>query len=214
MANIKSWCEPMRAAEPIDIAEFRNVVGRAGRAYVDVEGLVLMPMFDRVSKRRADWKEMVENAKGKEMESGLLRLLMFLVRRMIQKSKPKNVEAMIDYLAGVGAWDFPVLATEGPDLAETESGRWAGYLTTLDTALLSMLGEQDVPDDQVETMLDDVLASSLWSRRLARRNAQSLQLWGSCSTAFHSSRWPRKRRFVSASTDGRFRAEVQLSATA
>lgn len=69
----------MRAAEPIDIAEFRNVVGRAGRAYVDVEGLVLMPMFDRVSKRRTDWKEMVENAKGKEMESGLLRLLMFLV---------------------------------------------------------------------------------------------------------------------------------------
>lgn len=32
-----------RGNEPIDIAEFRNVVGRAGRAYVDVEGLVLMP---------------------------------------------------------------------------------------------------------------------------------------------------------------------------
>lgn len=166
----------MRAAEPIDIAEFRNVVGRAGRAYVDVEGLVLMPMFDRVSKRRADWKEMVENAKGKEMESGLLRLLMFLVRRMIQKTKSKNVVPMIDYLAGVGAWDFPVLATEGPDLTETERGRWAGYLTTLDTALLSMLGEQDVPDDQVETMLDDVLASSLWSRRLAHRNAPTQKL--------------------------------------
>ena len=166
----------MRAAEPIDIAEFRNVVGRAGRAYVDVEGLVLMPMFDRVSKRRADWKEMVENAKGKEMESGLLRLLIFLVRRIVQKTKPKDVAAMIAYLAGVTAWDFPVLATEGPDVAESERGRWAGYLTTLDTALLSMLGEQDVPDDQVETMLDDVLASSLWTRRLAHRNAQTQEL--------------------------------------
>lgn len=166
----------MRAAEPIDIAEFRNVVGRAGRAYVDVEGLVLMPMFDRVWKRRADWKEMVENAKGKEMESGLLRLLMFLVRRMVQKTKIKNVEAMLDYLTGVTAWDFPVLATEGPDLAESERGRWAGYLTTLDTALLSMLGEQEVPENQVETMLDDVLASSLWTRRLAHRNAQTQKL--------------------------------------
>lgn len=29
-----------RSGEPIDIAEFRNVVGRAGRAYVDIEGLV------------------------------------------------------------------------------------------------------------------------------------------------------------------------------
>lgn len=161
----------MRAAQPIDIAEFRNVVGRAGRAYVDVEGLVLMPMFDRVTKRRADWKEMVENAKGKEMESGLLRLLLSLVRRMVQKAKAKDVATMVAYLAGVAAWDFPVLAIEGPDLAEAERGRWAGYLTTLDTALLSMLGEQDVPDDQVETMLDDVLSSSLWSRRLLRRNA-------------------------------------------
>ena len=166
----------MRAAEPIDIAEFRNVVGRAGRAYVDVEGLVLMPMFDRISKRRADWKEMVENAKGKEMESGLLRLLIFLVRRMVQKTKVKSVEAMVEYLAGVTAWNFPVLTAEGPDLAESERGRWTGYLTTLDTALLSMLGEQDVPDDQVETMLDDVLASSLWTRRLHRRNAQIQQL--------------------------------------
>ncbi|MEJ5976606.1 DEAD/DEAH box helicase [Novosphingobium sp. PS1R-30] len=166
----------MRAAEPIDIAEFRNVVGRAGRAYVDVEGLVLMPMFDRVAKRRADWKEMVENTKGKEMESGLLRLMMFLVRRMVQKTRVKTVDAMVEYLAGVTAWDFPLLATEGPDLAESERDRWAGYLTTLDTALLSMLGEQDVPDDAVETMLDDVLASSLWTRRLGHRNAQTQKL--------------------------------------
>jgi len=162
----------MRAGEPIDIAEFRNVVGRAGRAYVDVEGLVLMPMFDRVTKRRAGWTEMVENAKGKEMESGLLRLLLSLVRRMVQKTKAKDVATMVVYLAGMTAWDFPVLATEGPDLAENERGRWVGYLTTLDTALLSMLGEQEVPDDQIETMLDDVLASSLWTRRLAHRNVQ------------------------------------------
>lgn len=63
-----------RGSEPIDISEFRNVVGRAGRAYVDVEGLVLMPMFDRLTNRRAEWKDMVDSAKGKEMESGLRRV--------------------------------------------------------------------------------------------------------------------------------------------
>lgn len=108
---------------------------------------------------------------GGGFESGLLRLLLSLVRRMVQKTKAKDVATMVAYLAGVTAWDFPVLTTEGLDLAEAERGRWTGYLTTLDTALLSMLGEQDVPDDQVETMLDDVLSSSLWSRRLLRRNA-------------------------------------------
>ena len=35
-----------RNGEQIDSAEFRNVIGRAGRAYVDVEGVVLLPMFD------------------------------------------------------------------------------------------------------------------------------------------------------------------------
>lgn len=165
-----------RGSEPIDIAEFRNVVGRAGRAYVDVEGLVLMPMFDRLTSRRAEWKEMVDSAKGKEMESGLLRLLLSLMGRIVRKSKAKSMTTVSEYLAGVTAWEFPVLPTESSEVNEQEKGRWSGYLTTLDTALLSMLGEQEVPDDQIEAMLDDVLTSSLWTRRLQHRTAAVQQL--------------------------------------
>jgi hypothetical protein len=165
-----------RGSDPIDIAEFRNVVGRAGRAYVDVEGLVLMPMFDRLSSRRAEWKEMVDSAKGKEMESGLLRLLISLMGRIVRKSKAKSMTTVLEYLAGVTAWEFPVLPTESSEVNDQEKGRWSGYLTTLDTALLSMLGEQEVPDDQIEAMLDDVLTSSLWTRRLQHRTAAVQQL--------------------------------------
>lgn len=165
-----------RGSDPIDIAEFRNVVGRAGRAYVDVEGLVLMPMFDQISTRRAEWNSMVDSAKGKEMESGLIRLLLLLMRRIVRKSKATSMAAVMEYLAGMTAWDFPVLPTESSDVNEQERGRWSGYLTTLDTALLSMLGEQEVPDDQIEVMLDDVLTSSLWSRRLLHRTAEIQQL--------------------------------------
>ncbi|HEX9963829.1 MAG TPA: DEAD/DEAH box helicase [Allosphingosinicella sp.] len=165
-----------RGADPIDIAEFRNVVGRAGRAYVDVEGLVLMPMFDRLSSRRAEWKTMVDSAKGKEMESGLIRLLLSLMGRIVRKSNARSMAPVMEYLAGMTAWDFPVLATESTDVNEQERGRWSGYLTTLDTALLSMLGEQEVADDQIEARLDDVLTSSLWSRRILHRTAPIQQL--------------------------------------
>lgn len=165
-----------RGSEPIDMAEFRNVVGRAGRAYVDVEGLVLMPMFDRLTNRRAEWKEMVDSAKGKEMESGLLRLLLSLMGRIVRKTQAKSMTTVLDYLAGVTAWEFPVLPTENSDVNDQERGRWSGYLTTLDTALLSILGEQEVPDDQIETMLDDVLTSSLWTRRLQHRMPAVQQL--------------------------------------
>lgn len=159
----------IRNREPIDIAEFRNVVGRAGRAYVDVEGLVLMPMFDRISDRRTEWKEMIESDKGKEMESGLLRLLLTLLQRMITKYKPNSVNDMVDYLAGNAIWDFPVLANESSERSEFERSRWGGFLATLDTAILSMFGECEVADDAIEGTLDEVLASSLWSRRLLHK---------------------------------------------
>ena len=37
----------------IETSEFRNVSGRAGRAYVDMEGIVLFPMFDKVARSAA-----------------------------------------------------------------------------------------------------------------------------------------------------------------
>jgi superfamily II DNA/RNA helicase/ribosomal protein L20 len=180
----------VRNRKPIDIAEFRNVVGRAGRAYVDVEGLVIMPMFDRIRNRRTEWTDLIESVKGKEMESGLLRLLQSLLQRMIKKYKPKSVEEMVAYLAGNAIWDFPVLADERFEESELERSRWGGFLTSLDTAILSMLGDQEVADDDIEATLDDVLASSLWSRRLIHRKdndqrilnaglvARSRYIWG------------------------------------
>ena len=39
-------------------------------------------------------------------------------------------------------------------------------MATLDTAILSLIGEADVPDDQIEAALDNILQSSLWQRRL------------------------------------------------
>ena len=45
-----------RNRKRIEFSEFRNVTGRAGRAYVDIEGIVLFPMFDKIEKRRATGK--------------------------------------------------------------------------------------------------------------------------------------------------------------
>ena len=47
-----------RYGELINISEFKNVIGRAGRAYVDVEGIALFPIFDKssqVHRKRRDW---------------------------------------------------------------------------------------------------------------------------------------------------------------
>jgi hypothetical protein len=157
-----------RDRKTIDVSEFRNVVGRAGRAYIDLEGLVLYPMFDDHWKRRAAWKGLIESDQGREMESGLLRLVAALLLRMRTKLKEKDLEKLVEYVAGQGGWDFPVLPHESAEQSQTERGRWQSHLASLDTAIFSLLGDENVQEDQLETKLDEVLTSSLFRRRLAR----------------------------------------------
>ena len=78
-----------RNRERIETSEFKNVVGRAGRAYVDVdvdvEGLVLYPIFDNHAGRTQQWVELIDDLKSRRMESGLVRLLITLLVRMGKK---------------------------------------------------------------------------------------------------------------------------------
>lgn len=161
-----------RAAEPIDISEFRNVVGRAGRAYIDIEGLVLFPMFDRQQVRRVQWNEFISSAKGREMESGLLRLLVTLLKRMQATLKTNSLEQLSEYVLGQGAWDFASAPGETADDAEEARVAWRTHLMSLDTAIFSLLGDQEVADEDksIEAKLDELLASSLLKRRLERRS--------------------------------------------
>ena len=109
------------------------------------------------------------------MESGLVRLLLALLGRMQKKIGTYNIDRLIEYVANNAAWEFPEIETERPAIAVTEENRWGQFLTSLDTAILSLLGEQNVGDDEIEATLDAVLASSLWERRLAHRS-ESVQM--------------------------------------
>jgi len=158
----------MRGQDLIDISEFRNVVGRAGRAYIDVEGLVLYPMFDKQKKRRADWKKLIADQGGRKMESGLLELIIALLSRMTKKLGTREIEKLLEYVAGQAAWEFPLISSETSEDATKERQRWENHLANLDTAIFSLLGESAVSDMEVEVKLDEMLVASLFQRRLDR----------------------------------------------
>lgn len=149
--------------------DFRNIVGRAGRAFVDVQGLVLYPMFDKQISRRRDWTNLVNETAGREMESGLVRLVTSLLVRMQKKLGTKELQPLIDYVTGMGAWDFEPLPGETAEDIGREAATWASHMASLDTALLGLLGEEEIADADVEAALDAALTSSLWSRRLLRK---------------------------------------------
>lgn len=160
-----------RAGERIEISEFKNVIGRAGRAYVDVEGIVLFPMFDDIPKKRRNWEALITDLGAREMESGLVRLVAVLLTRMRARIGG-DLNQLIDYVVNnAAAWTFPEIANEKPEDRERALAEWERHVATLDIAILSLIGENDIPDEGVEAALDGILQSSLWHRRLQRQDA-------------------------------------------
>ena len=164
-----------RNGKRIEISEFKNVAGRAGRAYVDMEGIVLFPMFDSIVKRRRNWEALITDEGAREMESGLVLLVTTLLRRMHARIGGDFAQLMAYVMNNAEAWTFPEVKETRKD-RERALVEWERHVATLDTAILSLIGDNDIPDDRIEAVLDDVLQSSLWQRRLLRRTERDQRL--------------------------------------
>ncbi len=157
----------------IEISEFRNVSGRAGRAYVDTEGIVVHPMFDSHRKRMRNWKTITNNATAWEMESGLVLLVNKLLHQM-QEHIGGDSSRLIEYVMNnSSAWTLPDHSAHPPAKRPLALEQWERYIDTLDTAILSLIGGDGTLDGGVEYAIDKVLASSLWQRRLLRKSEQN-----------------------------------------
>jgi hypothetical protein len=166
-----------RSRDVIPTSEFKNVIGRAGRAFIDVEGLVLFPIFDRHDYRQAQWAELIGKVSEHSLESGLLRLVITLLVRLRKSLGIQDLNELQEYvLNNAAAWDFPNIAGEADEVRDAAVRNWEQYITVLDTAILSLLGDQEMNADEIAAHLDEVLQSSLWQRRLERRNANVQEL--------------------------------------
>lgn len=151
-------------------SEFANVIGRAGRAFVDTEGLVLYPLFEPTEYKRANWFQLTNGARTRALESGLIIIGRLLLRRMNAAVRPSNLSAFIDYLTGAIDWTLPVVVGEIPAEQMTASGAWDANLAMLDTAILSVIGEEaaDPDPDDIIQVLADTMHDSLWERQMRR----------------------------------------------
>ena len=158
--------------EKISPVEFANVAGRAGRAFVDLEGLVLHVVWKRDQEKRRwviqQWEELVAQARASEIESGLLRLTALLFER-IERAAGVSIEEVIEYVTGHGeAWDYTELVGERTEVSESE---WERDVASLDAAILGLL-DVETAIDEIERQLDVVLDGSLFTRQIARLEAR------------------------------------------
>jgi hypothetical protein len=153
----------------IPAAEFANVAGRAGRAFVDVEGLVLHIVWEATpdDARRAlhNWEQLVAAAKVPRVASGLLLLAENIYKRIAQKAGV-STEEVVDYVTGhAEAWNFDEDAADNVEVTDKE---WERDIASLDAAILALL-DAEIAEADLESALDGVLEGSLFSRQLAQK---------------------------------------------
>lgn len=165
-----------RNGEIIPISEFANVAGRAGRAFVDLEGLVLHVVWEdtagKTSRAIRKWESLVASAKAPRVVSGLLRLAMNIYERIAQAAGV-SFEEVVEYVAGHDdAWNFNDAALNKLGITTTE---WERDIASLDAAILALLDVETL-DSNLEAALDSVLEGSLFSRQLAQQTEKVQKL--------------------------------------
>ncbi len=155
-----------RNREIIPAAEFANVAGRAGRAFVDVEGQVLhviwkatTPETDRAVRQ---WETLVEQAKAPKVQSGILQLALNIYDR-IARGAGVPLDELVDHVTGHSeTWDFSEAATGKLDVTAAD---WERDVASLDSAILALLDAETPPKD-IELALHRALEGSLFFRHL------------------------------------------------
>lgn len=146
--------------EPLTAEELANVAGRAGRAFVDNDGLVIG--ICRSAYDVARWESLVSSVANRKLESGLVLLIDALLDRL-RKSLPVNTwpDTAEYILNNRDFWSAPPAKLAADD-------SWNDEIAMLDSALLSLLGDVEGDDAGAATALDRMLSDSFVMRRLAR----------------------------------------------
>lgn len=182
-----------RASEKIKGEEFANVAGRAGRAFVDVEGLIVHVMFDKVKWRKRQWRELVASAKARTLKSGLIQIVAEILNRLSREGVLDRDDAW-EYLANAReAWRSPdeeaavaerLAAGAEYDVDDGDEDKGSGgdeeesvveeplsqIVERLDATVFGLIEALDADRADLPRLLDEALKGSLWARQIARED--------------------------------------------
>lgn len=156
--------------------EFANVAGRAGRAFVDVEGQILCAVWE--GKHLREWDDLIKAAKERNLKSGLLQLIVDFCNNMAIV-KGCTYDQVLEYVTGnIDPWQMPPAApnldAQLQKMYDDFEQKWKRDISSIDSAILSLV-QHDVPVDSLSMAIDLALQSSLWERSL-RREPENVKL--------------------------------------
>ncbi len=178
----------VRAGKVISGEEFANVAGRAGRAFVDVEGLVVHVILDKPVWRLAEWRKLVQSAKARTLQSGLYQIIAEIIERLAREGVLDRADA-IEYLSSSReAWKSqaeenlllgiaePAGDADGDEEEEKiEEEPMSHLVEKLDATVLGLVDALDADSEDLPRLLDEALQGSLWARQIAREDEAEQQ---------------------------------------
>ncbi|OYC97029.1 DEAD/DEAH box helicase [Microbacterium sp. Yaish 1] len=166
-ASVVLFSSLHRSGNVLKGSEFANVIGRAGRAFVDTEGLVLYPVFEPSAYKRDTWLQLTDGVRSRDLQSGLILIGRMLLERMRAAVGDSRLSPFLEYLTG-SDWSFPTVPGEDSAEQEAASTAWTAGLSMLDTAILSVVGDEAADPADVIQVLANAMRDSLWERQLRR----------------------------------------------
>ena len=166
------------------------MAGRAGRAFVDLEGLVIHVMYSPRRWRRRAWRNLVNSSKARSLESGLIQIASEILRRLA-RSGILSQEDAFEYLAN---------SREGWDIDVDEAGDepLVQLMEKLDNTMLGLIEALDADSGELPQLIDEALNGSLWARQITHRtesvHERQLELFRARSRLIWSSTTPQQRR--------------------
>lgn len=184
-----------RASEKIKGEEFANVAGRAGRAFVDVEGLILHVMFDKIDWRKKEWQKLVASAKARSLKSGLIQIVAEILDRLSREGvldrddaweylanareawrSPKEEAAVAERLAAGAEYNTDVDVGDededggGDEEKGVDEEPLSQIVERLDATVFGLIEALDADRADLPKLLDEALKGSLWARQIARED--------------------------------------------
>lgn len=186
-----------RSGKLLSGEEFANVAGRAGRAFVDVEGLVIHVMHEGEEWRLEKWRDLVASAKSRTLRSGLIQIVGEILARLAKEGVLTRNDAL-EYLANSrDAWKSGEENAEDGDAEENDDDEekqepLSHLVEKLDATVFGLIEALDSDSVDLPRLLDEALKGSLWERQIMRetediRNAHKTILAARASVIWNNS---------------------------
>lgn len=159
-----------RNRDVVPDTEFSNVVGRAGRAFVDLEGLVIHIIWEETAGKRDRavnrWKGLISSSGNIRAISGLLELTVAISSALAQSADIPFQEVATYLASNAEAWNpQPTSNVADPSMVN----QWESDIASLDSFILALI-EPEIDAIAIDGAMSQALSGSLFERSLKYRD--------------------------------------------